>query len=59
MIIPQDNIYLCHIYMYIYKPKYWQYSFTDICETCIYVNEHNAKIILWMCHHKTFVNLKL
>ena len=41
MIIPQDNIYSCHVY--IYKPKYWQYSFTDICEACIYVNEHIVK----------------
>ena len=45
--------------MYIYKPKYWQYFFTDICEACIYVNEHIVKIILWMSHHRTFIDLKL
>ena len=57
MIIPQDIIYFCHVYIYI--PKYWQYSFTDICKACIYVNEHIVKIILWTCHHRTFVDLEL
>ena len=41
---------------------YWQYSFTNICETCfhvyIYIYICIVKIILWMCHHKTIVNLK-
>ena len=33
---------------------YCQYSFMNVCKTCIiYLYICIVKIILWMCHHKT------
>ena len=45
--------------MYVYKLMYWQYSFTNICKTCIiYLYICIVKIILQMCHHKTLENFE-
>ena len=51
-------IYLKTTYTFVIcKLKYWQYSYTNICETCTYV--YIIEMILWMCHPSPFIILNL
>ena len=57
MIIPQDIIYFYHMYINLSTGNTLLQIFVKLVFMYIYICI--VKIILWMCHHRTFVNLKL